>query len=139
MLNKITNNPHYNDVNDIPLFGDQDYDTLLVFGSEMNPISNKILAVADGTFAIPMYGLAESFNVSVAISICYYVVRLKIGPFGDSDTKCENGEGKKIEKLFLERSSERGFVKKTRRVALEKGEIDNGSRTDEQKIKMCNI
>ena len=129
MLNTTTNNPHYNDVNDIPLQPNdtKTHDTLLVFGSEMNPISNKILSIANGTFAIPMYGLAESFNVSVAVSICYYVVRLKVGALGDG----EDGEGKKVEGLLLRRSLERGFVQKTRKEARERGEIDNGEREDE--------
>lgn len=44
--------------------------TALVFGSEKNGISAYMSQKCDGDFTIPMLGLTESFNVSVAAAIC---------------------------------------------------------------------
>jgi tRNA (guanosine-2'-O-)-methyltransferase len=41
----------------------------LVFGNESRGVSEEALALADGTFAIPMRGFVQSFNVSVAAAI----------------------------------------------------------------------
>jgi tRNA (guanosine-2'-O-)-methyltransferase len=41
----------------------------LAFGNEHQGISRELRAVADGAFAIPMRGMVESFNVSVAAAI----------------------------------------------------------------------
>lgn len=43
--------------------------TALVFGNERKGISDKMRALSDGAFFIPMKGFAESFNVSVAAAI----------------------------------------------------------------------
>jgi tRNA (guanosine-2'-O-)-methyltransferase len=42
----------------------------LVFGNEHRGVSDEALALADATFAIPMRGFSQSFNVSVAAAIC---------------------------------------------------------------------
>jgi tRNA (guanosine-2'-O-)-methyltransferase len=41
----------------------------LVFGNENRGVSPEALALADATFAIPMRGFVQSFNVSVAAAI----------------------------------------------------------------------
>ena len=41
----------------------------LVFGSEHRGVSDEAVALADATFAIPMRGFVQSFNVSVAAAI----------------------------------------------------------------------
>ena len=41
----------------------------LVFGNESRGVSPEALALADATFAIPMRGFVQSFNVSVAAAI----------------------------------------------------------------------
>jgi tRNA (guanosine-2'-O-)-methyltransferase len=41
----------------------------LAFGNEHEGISPDLRAVADGAFAVPMRGMVESFNVSVAAAI----------------------------------------------------------------------
>ena len=41
----------------------------LVFGSESRGVSAEAVALADATFAIPMRGFVQSFNVSVAAAI----------------------------------------------------------------------
>ncbi|SMP29244.1 TrmH family RNA methyltransferase [Chryseobacterium profundimaris] len=50
----------------------------LVFGTEMEGVSQEILDFADETLAIPMYGFTRSFNVSVAASICLYELKQKL-------------------------------------------------------------
>ncbi|WP_439479701.1 TrmH family RNA methyltransferase [Chryseobacterium aquaticum] len=50
----------------------------LVFGTEMEGVSQEILDFADETLAIPMYGFTRSFNVSVAASICVYELKQKL-------------------------------------------------------------
>ena len=50
----------------------------LVFGTEMEGVSQEILNFADETLAIPMYGFTRSFNVSVAASICMYELKQKL-------------------------------------------------------------
>lgn len=44
--------------------------TALVFGTELDGISDEILSLADDTIHIPMYGFTESFNLSVSAAIC---------------------------------------------------------------------
>jgi tRNA (guanosine-2'-O-)-methyltransferase len=41
----------------------------LAFGNEHDGVSDALRAAADGSFAIPMRGMVESFNVSVAAAI----------------------------------------------------------------------
>lgn len=50
----------------------------LVFGTEMEGVSQEILDFADETLAIPMFGFTRSFNVSVAASICMYELKQKL-------------------------------------------------------------
>ncbi len=47
-------------------------DSLLLLGEEVNGITPELLAKADQTLEITMYGQKESFNVSVAAGICLY-------------------------------------------------------------------
>ena len=46
-----------------------------MFGSESRGVSDEALALADATYAIPMRGFSQSFNVSVAAGICLYATR----------------------------------------------------------------
>lgn len=50
----------------------------LVFGTELEGVSEEILDFADETLAIPMYGFTKSFNVSVAAAICVYELKQKL-------------------------------------------------------------
>lgn len=47
----------------------------IVFGNEHAGPSTPMRALADGVFAIPMHGFAESLNVSVAAAITLYTLR----------------------------------------------------------------
>ena len=50
----------------------------LVFGTELEGVSDEILEFADETLAIPMFGFTKSFNVSVAAAICMYELKQKL-------------------------------------------------------------
>ncbi len=59
----------------------------IVFGNERDGISTEMKNSVDGIFKIPMYGFAQSFNISVAASIVFSNIhreRLeKLGKSGD--------------------------------------------------------
>jgi tRNA (guanosine-2'-O-)-methyltransferase len=44
----------------------------LVLGNEMRGASEEAVALADGTIEIPMVGMVQSLNVSVACAVCLY-------------------------------------------------------------------
>ncbi len=46
--------------------------TLLVVGNEKDGVSSEVVALADQTIIIPMMGMAQSLNVSVATAITLY-------------------------------------------------------------------
>lgn len=50
----------------------------LVFGTELEGVSQEVIDFADETLAIPMYGFTKSFNVSVAAGICMYELKQKL-------------------------------------------------------------
>lgn len=50
--------------------------TALVFGNERFGICDELLALCDGAFYIPLYGLTESLNVSVTAAIAMHFGRL---------------------------------------------------------------
>ncbi len=54
----------------------------LVFGTELDGITPEVAELADYRLRIPMYGFAESFNISVAVAIVLHVLceRLRNGP-----------------------------------------------------------
>ncbi len=53
---------------------DQDSKLALVFGNEVNGISNECLEHCDSAVEIPMYGSKHSFNVSVSAGIVLWEV-----------------------------------------------------------------
>ena len=56
-----------------PLFGcDFRPPTAIVLGNEMRGISDDARRLADGLIAIPMAGMVQSLNVSVAAAVCLY-------------------------------------------------------------------
>ena len=44
----------------------------LVFGTELNGLSEQAIAMADEFVRIPMVGFTESFNISVSVALCIY-------------------------------------------------------------------
>lgn len=49
--------------------------TVLVIGNEAHGMSADILAVCDTKVRIPMYGMAESLNASVAAGVLMYMIK----------------------------------------------------------------
>lgn len=85
----IATTPHENDtgLNDLGITEK----TALVFGSEIDGISDRARELADGFMKIPMAGFSESFNISVSAAICLYNItrRLKESDIGWNLTKEE--------------------------------------------------
>lgn len=50
----------------------------LVFGTELNGITNVVSNEADSFVKIPMYGFTESFNISVSAAICLYELTARL-------------------------------------------------------------
>jgi tRNA (guanosine-2'-O-)-methyltransferase len=50
----------------------------LVFGTEIDGISDDVMAIADEFVKIPMYGFTESFNISVCAALCMYDITTRI-------------------------------------------------------------
>ncbi len=50
----------------------------LVFGTEINGISETVFEMADEFVKIPMYGFTESFNISVCAALCMYELTTRI-------------------------------------------------------------
>jgi len=46
--------------------------TALVFGNELNGVSEEMLALADRRCVVPMIGFTQSFNISVAAAVSLY-------------------------------------------------------------------
>lgn len=44
----------------------------LVFGNEHTGVSSEVKILSDRSFMIPMYGMVQSLNVSVAAAVCIY-------------------------------------------------------------------
>jgi tRNA (guanosine-2'-O-)-methyltransferase len=56
-----------------PLFDwDLTRSVALIVGNEMRGVSDEALALADGMIEIPMAGMVQSLNVSVASAVCLY-------------------------------------------------------------------
>lgn len=69
----IATSPHHDSVTikDLPL----NKKVALVFGTELEGISDEVVAHADGFVKIPMYGFTESFNISVAAALSLYQIK----------------------------------------------------------------
>lgn len=50
----------------------------IVLGNEKEGVSKEMVSECDGIFKIPMYGLSQSFNISVAAALIFYHARLHI-------------------------------------------------------------
>lgn len=48
--------------------------TAIMFGNEHSGVSEEAVESADKNFVIPMYGMVQSLNVSVAAAVCFYEV-----------------------------------------------------------------
>ncbi|MDZ7715547.1 MAG: RNA methyltransferase [Balneolaceae bacterium] len=77
--------------------------TALVFGTELDGLSDYAIKQADGYVQIPMYGFSESYNISVSAALCLYEVTKKLR---SSDIKWQLNDEEKIdlELTWLENS-----------------------------------
>lgn len=68
----VATTPHKNDftIDTLPV----DKKIALVFGTEIDGISQDVYDVADDFVRIPMFGFTESFNVSVCAALCMYEI-----------------------------------------------------------------
>jgi len=72
----VATTPHKNDctIDKLPV----DKKLALVFGTEIDGISQDVFEHADEFVKIPMYGFTESFNVSVCAALCMYELTTRI-------------------------------------------------------------
>lgn len=72
----IATTPHKDDI----LLNELDISkkTALVFGTELNGLSDYAINNADAHMKIPMYGFTESFNISVSAALCMHHLSEKI-------------------------------------------------------------
>ncbi len=72
----VATSPHKNgySVHDLPV----DKKIALVFGTEIDGISQDVIDLADDFVTIPMFGFTESFNVSVSAALCMYELTTRI-------------------------------------------------------------
>lgn len=52
--------------------------TALLFGNEHAGVSEAVRREADEVLTVPMYGLSESFNISVSVAVCVYDLTLRL-------------------------------------------------------------
>lgn len=92
----VATSPHENDfeLHNFPV--EQKF--ALVFGTELEGISEEVKKTADAFVRIPMYGFTESFNISVSAAICMYELSRKIRK---EVSTCYLSEQEK-EKVYLE-------------------------------------
>lgn len=60
--------------------------TTFVFGNEFAGVSPAMIEAADCTFAIPMYGMVQSYNLSVSASLVAWYVRQQIEQLADASS-----------------------------------------------------
>ncbi len=77
----VATTPHEKDVNLADLKVD-DTKIALVFGTEIDGITDDVRACADEFVKIPMYGFTESFNISVSAALCMYELTTKLRASG---------------------------------------------------------
>jgi len=72
----VATTPHKNDctADNLPV----DKKLALVFGTELDGITQDVYDHADEFVKIPMYGFTESFNVSVCAALCLYELTTRI-------------------------------------------------------------
>lgn len=72
----VATTPHKNDhtIDAFPV----DKKIALIFGTEIDGISDTVFEMADDFVKIPMYGFTESFNISVCAALCMYEFTTRI-------------------------------------------------------------
>ncbi|MEI7597260.1 MAG: RNA methyltransferase [Bacteroidota bacterium] len=91
----VATTPHKNDFNleEFPV----DQKIALMFGTELNGLSDTAIEMADYYLQIPMYGFAESFNISVSAALCLHDLTHRIRK---SNVKWQLPENERCELLI---------------------------------------
>jgi tRNA (guanosine-2'-O-)-methyltransferase len=92
----IATTPHTNDVN-LDELDLTEGKIALVFGTELNGISDDVKQNADGFMKIPMKGFTESFNISVSAAIVLHHLTYKLEKLGIA---CNLSDSESDELLF---------------------------------------
>ncbi len=70
----------------------------IIFGNEKDGVSQEALSLCDEKFLIPMYGFAQSFNISVAAALCFqFIHQSRVSTWGKSG---DLNPSEKTEMLF---------------------------------------
>jgi len=78
--------------------------TLIVVGNEKEGVSGEIIAMADHTVVIPMKGMVQSLNVSVATALVLYEAQRQREENKMYDTPCiDAGERERLKRRWVER------------------------------------
>lgn len=101
----IATTPHKDDTNLNAL--DISGKTALVFGSEIDGISDRAMELADGFMKIPMYGFSESFNISVSAAVCLYNLTRRLRS-SDISWLLSEGEMEELKLKWLRQSIRAG-------------------------------
>ena len=101
----VATTPHENDtnLNDLPI----DDKTALVFGTELDGISERAKDLADGFVKIPMAGFSESFNISVSAAVCLYNVTRRLRA-SDVNWRLSDQEMEELKYTWLKKSIKAG-------------------------------
>jgi len=89
-------------------FRDVDYSkpTIIVMGNEKEGVSSKVIALADKMVTIPMQGMVQSLNVSVATALILYEAQRQLSDAGRYDTpQLSKEEREKIKSDWLYRDN----------------------------------
>ncbi len=91
----VATTPHKNDctIDQLPV----DKKLALVFGTEIEGISQDVFDQADEFVKIPMFGFTESFNVSVCAALCMYELTTRIRK---NIANCTLGDKEKVDVYF---------------------------------------
>lgn len=88
----VATTPHEKEikVEQIPV----DQKLALLFGTELNGLSDEAFSQADYFVKIPMFGFCESFNISVSVALCLYEITTRLR---GSETDWSLSESEKLE------------------------------------------
>jgi len=79
----------------------------LVFGTELDGISDRAKELADGFVKIPMAGFSESFNISVSAAICLYNLTRRLRD-SEVNWRLSEAEMAKLKYLWIKQSIKAG-------------------------------
>lgn len=99
----VATTPHNNDV-ELPDFNLEKGKFALVFGTELQGITDSVLQNADEFLKIPMFGFTESYNISVSAAIILYQLTEKLRLSENINWKLTDDEKTEIKIQWLRNS-----------------------------------